>query len=87
MLKFRKTEILKSMERIVSINERGTLTLPKDLRCKYGLEQGGQLVIEESNEGLLLRPGVTFSIEIYSDERVEEFQQHNEADLAEFDLG
>lgn len=74
------------MERTVSINERGTITLPKDLRRKYGLEQGGQVVIEESEEGLLLRPGVTFSVEIYSDERIGEFQQHNEADLAEFDL-
>ncbi|MGB5631927.1 MAG: AbrB/MazE/SpoVT family DNA-binding domain-containing protein [Waterburya sp.] len=75
------------MERIVSINERGTLTLPKDLRRKYGLERGGQVVIEESDEGLLLRPGVTFSIEIYSDERVKEFQQHNEEDLKGFELG
>lgn len=74
------------MERIVSINERGTLTLPKDLRRKYGLERGGQVVIEESDEGLLLRPGVTFSIEIYSDERVKEFQQHNEEALKGFEL-
>ncbi|MGB5715349.1 MAG: AbrB/MazE/SpoVT family DNA-binding domain-containing protein [Waterburya sp.] len=75
------------MERIVSINERGTLTLPKDLRRTSGLERGGQVVIEESDEGLLLRPGVTFSIEIYSDERVKEFQQHNEEDLKGFELG
>lgn len=74
------------MERIVSVSERGTLTLLKDLRRKYGLEQGGQVVIEENDEGLLLRPGVTFSVEIYSDERVKEFQQHNEADLEAFDL-
>ena len=74
------------MGRVISINERGTLTLPKDLRRKYGLEQGGQIVIEESDEGLLLRPGVTFSVEIYSDERVKEFQQLNEADLEGFDL-
>ncbi len=74
------------MERIVLIDERGTLTLPNDLRRKYGLERGGQVVIEESDEGLLLRPGVTFSIEIYSDERVKEFQQHNEEDLKGFEL-
>jgi AbrB family looped-hinge helix DNA binding protein len=74
------------MERIILINERGTITLPKDLRKKYGLETGGQIVIEESDEGLLLRPGVTFSVEIYSDRRVEEFQQQNEDELAEFEL-
>lgn len=74
------------MERIISINERGTITLPKDLRNKYGFKPGGQIVIEESEEGLLLRPGVTFSVEIYSDKRVKEFQQHNEEDLEEFEL-
>ncbi len=37
-----------NMDRIISINERGTITLPKDLRKKYGLEAGGQIVIEES---------------------------------------
>ena len=75
------------MERIISINERGTLTLPEDLRRKYGLEKEGQLVTEESDEGLLLRPGITFSVEIYSDKRIQEIQQHNEAELEEFDFG
>ncbi|GAB4224624.1 MAG: hypothetical protein Kow0049_00420 [Stanieria sp.] len=74
------------MERIISINERGSITLPKDLRKKYGLEAGGQVIIEESEEGLLLRPGVTFSVEIYSDKRMEEFQQQNEDELEEFEL-
>jgi AbrB family looped-hinge helix DNA binding protein len=74
------------MERIILINERGTITLPKDLRKKYGLETGGQIVIEESEEGLLLRPGITFSVEIYSDKRMEEFQQQNEDELEEFEL-
>jgi AbrB family looped-hinge helix DNA binding protein len=74
------------MERIILINERGTITLPKDLRKKYGLEAGRQVVVEESEEGLLLRPGVTFAVEIYSDKRVEEFQKLNEDELEEFEL-
>ena len=75
------------MDKIVTISDRGTITLPKDLRQKYGLEAGGKIVIEESEEGLLLRPGVTFSIEVYSNNRLEEFAKHNEAELEEFDLG
>lgn len=74
------------MSRIISINEQGTITLPQDLIQKYGLEVGGQLVIEESEAGLILRPGSAFSVEIYSDKRVEEFQQQNEAELEEFEL-
>jgi bifunctional DNA-binding transcriptional regulator/antitoxin component of YhaV-PrlF toxin-antitoxin module len=74
------------MSRIVSINEQGTITLPQDLIQKYGLEAGGELIIEESEAGLILRPGVTFPVEIYSDKRVEEFQQQNETELEDFEL-
>lgn len=75
------------MQKIVTISERGTITLPKDLRRKYGLENGGKVVIEESEEGLLIRPGVTFSVEVYSSDRLKEFEEQNEAELEEFDLG
>jgi bifunctional DNA-binding transcriptional regulator/antitoxin component of YhaV-PrlF toxin-antitoxin module len=74
------------MERIVSINERGSLTLPKDLRTKYGLERAGKVVIEESSEGLLIRACATFPVEIYSDQRIEEFNESNEKDLEGFEL-
>ena len=74
------------MERIVSINECGSLTLPKDLRAKYGLEGTGQVVIEESPEGLLIRPSATFPLEIYSEQRIEEFNQSNESELEGFEL-
>ena len=62
------------------------ITLPKDLRRKYILEQGGQLAIEESEDGLLLRAELTHAIEIYSDQRIREFEQHNEDELAGFNL-
>jgi bifunctional DNA-binding transcriptional regulator/antitoxin component of YhaV-PrlF toxin-antitoxin module len=74
------------MSRIIFINEQGTITLPQDLIKKYGLEVGGQVLIEESEAGLILRPEITFSVEIYSDERVEEFRQSNENELEEFEL-
>jgi len=74
------------MNRIIPISDRGTITLPKDLRQKYGLEAGGQIVIEEGESGLILRSGVTFSVEIYSNERVEEFEQQNEVELDVFEL-
>jgi bifunctional DNA-binding transcriptional regulator/antitoxin component of YhaV-PrlF toxin-antitoxin module len=74
------------MERLISINEQGNLTLPKELRAKYGLDKGGQVVIEEHAGGLLIRACATFPIEIYSDQRVEDFNQANEDDLAGFKL-
>ena len=72
------------MTKTININDRGTLTLPKELRDRLGLKKGGQVVAEETDEGILLRPGVTFPIEIYSDERLAEFARNNEEALARY---
>ncbi len=67
------------MTKVININERGTLTLPKEARVELGLSGAGQVVVESTKDGLLLRAGVTFPIEIYSAARV--------ADLAKNDAG
>ena len=61
------------MSTTIQLNGRGTLTLPKPLRKAIGLEKGGAVIAEATSEGILLRPSVTFPIEIYSDTRVAEF--------------
>ncbi len=74
------------MTKVVNINGRGALTLPKDMRRRLGVRDGGQVVIEERPEGVLLRPGVTFPLEIYTDERLAEFRRNNEEALAGYRL-
>lgn len=74
------------MNRIITIDERGAISLPQDLIEKYGLEAGGQIVVEEGEAGLILRPNDKFSVEIYSDERVAEFEGQNEQELEDFKL-
>lgn len=71
---------------IVTINQRGTLTLPKEIREKYGLKDGNQLIVEEGEGGIILRLAATFPIESYSDERVREFERENEDALKDFKL-
>jgi bifunctional DNA-binding transcriptional regulator/antitoxin component of YhaV-PrlF toxin-antitoxin module len=70
------------MTKVININERGTLTLPKELRQRIGLTGEGQVVAEETAEGILIRAGATFPVEIYTDKRVAEFTRHNEQALA-----
>lgn len=70
------------MTKVIHVNERGTLTLPKELRQRIGLTGEGQLVAEITSEGILLRAGATFPMEIYSDERIAEFTRNNEEALA-----
>ena len=72
------------MTKVISINERGTLTLPKELRQRLGLNGGGQVVAEETSDGILIRAGATFPVELYSDQRVAEFARNNDQTLAGF---
>lgn len=72
------------MNRVIAINERGTMTLPKKLRDRLGVKSGGQVVAEETEDGVLLRLGVTFPLEIYSEKRLAEFERNNELALAGF---
>lgn len=69
------------MNAILELNSRGTLTLPKAMRHQLGMDHGGRLIAELSEQGIWLRPGVAFPIEIYTADRVSEF------DTAEADLG
>jgi bifunctional DNA-binding transcriptional regulator/antitoxin component of YhaV-PrlF toxin-antitoxin module len=57
------------------------VTLPAKLREAVGLKPDEQVIAETTPEGLLLRPAVTLPLEIYSDERIREFDEA-EAELA-----
>lgn len=72
------------MIKVVNINTRGTLTLPKAMRRRLGVNGNAQIVAEETDEGVLLRAGVTFPVEVYSDNRLAEFRRNNEVALAHY---
>lgn len=61
----------------IQINQRGTLTLPIELRKRLGLERGGVVMVEESGDGVVLKPAVAFPIEIYSEDRIKEFEKED----------
>jgi bifunctional DNA-binding transcriptional regulator/antitoxin component of YhaV-PrlF toxin-antitoxin module len=73
------------MTKVININDRGTLTLPKEMRRRLGVDrQAQQVVAEETDDGILLRPGVTFPVELYSEKRLAEFRRNNEDSLAAY---
>ena len=61
------------MTTTIQVNERGSMTLPKELRRALGMERGGAVMAETSAGGILLRPAVAYPIELYTPERVAEF--------------
>ena len=69
------------MKTTLTITARGVITLPAKLRKALGLSADDQLVAETTPEGLLLRPAVTLPIELYSNDRLHEFDEA-EAELA-----
>ena len=71
------------MVKIISVNQRGALTLPKEVRDKLGVARGGQLIVDFAENGeVVLRAGVVMPVEIYSAARMEEFKRMNENALA-----
>lgn len=61
------------MKANVIITSRGVITLPAKLRQVLGLKAEDHLIAETTPEGLLLRPAVTLPVEMYTAERVREF--------------
>lgn len=69
------------MKATLSISGRGLIALPAKMREAAGFRPLDNLLAETTPEGILLRPAVTVPIEIYSDERIAEFDEA-EAKLA-----
>jgi antitoxin PrlF len=69
------------MQATLTINSRGVVTLPAKLRQAMGLKTDDQLIAETTPQGLLLRPAVTLPLELYTSERLQEFDDA-EAELA-----
>ena len=65
------------METTLTIGRRGDIVLPAEFRDAYGLKENDRLVVETSDNGLLLRPasGAPDEVEIYTEERIAEFAQ------------
>ena len=61
------------MKATLTVTRRGVVTLPAKLRQALGIKADDQLIAETTPEGLLLRPAVTLPVELYSDERIREF--------------
>ena len=63
----------------VTLNERGVITIPAQLRQAYGLKANDELILEGTETGILLRPSVSVPIEIYSEARIAEFARDEAA--------
>jgi len=63
------------MSELTTVTSRGNLTLPKEIRKKAGIPDGGPVQVIYTEEGILIRPVSAFPLEIYSKERIAEFDK------------
>lgn len=61
------------------INERGVITIPAALRQSLGLKANDELILEEADGGILMRPAVSVPLEVYTEERIREFAREDKA--------
>lgn len=67
-----------------TVRKRGTIVLPVRLRRRYGLEEGTIVILEETRDGLLIRPAAAVPLEIYSDRRKAELLLANAVDELDY---
>lgn len=63
------------MQRIAQLSRRGTLTLPAEIRRELGLEEGDVLAVTRFGRSIVLTPTVVTPVELYTDERIAEFDE------------
>lgn len=66
------------------IGRNGTLVIPAKLRRRFALKEGGMVVLEETDDGINLRPAVALAVEVYSAQRKAEFLLNNAVDAADY---
>jgi len=66
--------------KITKVGKGGTVTIPASIRRRIGIEDGAQVIAEETEEGVLIRPAVTVPVEVYTSERKAEFLLSNAVD-------
>ena len=61
---------------VVKLGKKGQLSLPAAVLRKLGLQGAATLLVETTDDGtVILRPAAVYPIELYTDERIKEFDQ------------
>lgn len=67
------------MKYTLTVSCRGVVSLPAKMRRATGIKGDDLLIAETTPEGILLRPTVMLPIELYTADRIGEFETEEEA--------
>lgn len=71
------------METIAQVSGRGTITLPANIRRALGLKEGDVLSVALEDGRIVLTPAVLTPVELYTEDRLREFEASAEMSDAE----
>jgi antitoxin PrlF len=52
------------------VSNRGQLTLPARLRRRFGIKDGGPIILEERGNELVLKPAMVLEVDMYTDAQI-----------------
>jgi AbrB family looped-hinge helix DNA binding protein len=68
---------------LVKLGKKGQVSIPRSILKKLGLEGDIALLVDTTGDGaIVLRPAAVYPVEIYSDERIREFDDSDRMDPA-----
>lgn len=71
------------MRQTLIVSNRGQLTLPANLRKRFGIKDGGAVILEERGNELVLKPAMVLEVEMYSDAQVSAWDEADRLDASE----
>lgn len=68
---------------MIKLGKRGQVSIPRSILHRLGLEGEVPMLVETTDDGaIVLRPAAVYPIEIYSGERIAEFDEADRMDDA-----
>lgn len=71
------------MRQTLIVSNRGQLTLPTALRKRFGIKDGGPIILEERDGELALKPAMVLEVEMYTDAQISEWDKADHLDETE----
>ena len=62
------------------VSNRGQVTLPAAMRKRFGIKGGDVVLLEDRGDEIVLRPGVVWEVEFYSDKQITEWNAADKLD-------
>ena len=63
------------MSETLLVSSRGQITLPANIRKRFGIKSGSVLILEERNNEMVLKPAAIVEMDVYSDKQIADWNR------------